>query len=172
MQAFSLASTASGSRPTSLPGTAAGSNSAGTPQSARGPTASNPFFDNIRQNIELAGSSTPTKPTAASSIPLVLPPAVRDHVDRLPLACLRTLAQRAISARDEVADELAQQFVDIERAEQKRLMGVMAHHAKESTSANAAFAFGITAGFEKGGKNRWADTATPLGAHTDAAAAA
>lgn len=55
------------------------------------------------------------------------------------------------------------QFYRIELAEQRRLMGVMEHHSKESgrfveegiTQASLTFPFSITAGVEKGAKNRW-----------------
>jgi hypothetical protein len=153
LQAFSLASTASASgskaKPMSmsLPPSAMGTHSAsGTPAPAA--RASNPFFDNIRQNIELARAA----PT--SRIALVLPPAVAARADALPLPGLRALARDTLADGDAVADELARQFVAIERAEQKRLMGVMAHHAKEAGTPDTSFAFGITAGFEKGQKNR------------------
>lgn len=55
------------------------------------------------------------------------------------------------------------QFYRIELAEQRRLMGVMEHHSKESgglaadgiTEASLNFPFSITAGVEKGAKNRF-----------------
>lgn len=53
-----------------------------------------------------------------------------------------------------LAQDLAAQFQAIEQAEQKRLNGVMMHHARESET-DLRFAFGITAGFEKGSKNRF-----------------
>jgi hypothetical protein len=69
---------------------------------------------------------------------------------------------------EEGTEALAMQFYRIELAEQRRLMGVMEHHSKESglsfpqpsTGANGSkplkFPFSITAGVEKGAKNRWA----------------
>lgn len=64
---------------------------------------------------------------------------------------------------EEGTEALAMQFYRIELAEQRRLMGVMEHHSKESgrfveegiTQASLTFPFSITAGVEKGAKNRW-----------------
>ena len=67
---------------------------------------------------------------------------------------------------EEGTEALAMQFYRIELAEQRRLMGVMEHHSKESgpsdsqptTAVNGSkplkFPFSITAGVEKGAKNR------------------
>lgn len=61
---------------------------------------------------------------------------------------------------EEGTEALAMQFYRIELAEQRRMMGVMEHHSKESGkfadtfSVGAAFPFSITAGVEKGAKNR------------------
>ncbi|KAG6820236.1 hypothetical protein H0H93_003599 [Arthromyces matolae] len=60
----------------------------------------------------------------------------------------------------EGAEALAAQFYRIELAEQRRLMGVMVHHSKESGHPPGAefvpdFPFSITAGVEKGAKNRY-----------------
>jgi hypothetical protein len=60
---------------------------------------------------------------------LFLPLAVRNGINELSVNSLRTLAQRALSDGDAVVDELAKQFLTIEKAEQKCLMGVMNHHA-------------------------------------------
>lgn len=83
---------------------------------------------------------------------------------------------------EEGTEALAMQFYKIELAEQKRLMGVMEHHSKESappppdtvesikrkgkgkgkkdkrraTTEPLEFPFSITAGVEKGAKNRYA----------------
>jgi hypothetical protein len=167
MQAFSLSSTAnpkgSGSTTLTLPGSANGGSANGA---VKGAPAANPFFDNIRQNIELSGRGAESGSQAggsssASRIPLILPTTVRNRVRDLPSSSLRHLAQQALSNSEATADELANQFTSIERAEQRRLMGVMSHHAKETGSSANDFAFGITAGFEKGGKNRLVDSAFP-----------
>ena len=92
-----------------------------------------------------------------------------------------------ISAADieEGTEALAMQFYKIELAEQKRLMGVMEHHSKESapnmvesikrkgkgrkekkraTTEPLEFPYSITAGVEKGGKNRCAHISTAFSA--------
>ena len=62
------------------------------------------------------------------------------------------------AAAAEGAEVLAMQFYKIELAEQRRLMSIMEHHARENAeddvSRTASFPFSITAGIEKGEKNR------------------
>ncbi|KAF9015392.1 hypothetical protein BDQ17DRAFT_1418467 [Cyathus striatus] len=146
--------------------------------------AINPFFDTIRQNVELSHGIT-------ERIPLRLPRRVRRRINDLPFTWLQHIAKRAAkvpplqhrpidscsSASEESEDDdgadpadveegseaLAMQFYRIELAEQRRLMGIMEHHSKESGLApstthlqpNIAFPFSITAGVEKGAKNRY-----------------
>jgi protein-tyrosine phosphatase len=63
---------------------------------------------------------------------------------------------------EEGKETLAMQFYKIEVAEQRRLMGIMEHHTRETmvvTSDMGAtppsnFPYSITAGVEKGAKNR------------------
>lgn len=164
--------------------------------------AANPFFDAIRQNTELSQGIT-------ERIPLRLPRRVRRRINDLPFQWLRDIARRSapkppsaseimdsdVSSDEETEDDgistadieegteaLAMQFYKIELAEQKRLMGVMEHHSKESappppdtvesikrkgkgkgkkdkrraTTEPLEFPFSITAGVEKGAKNRYA----------------
>ncbi|KAJ3713505.1 hypothetical protein C8R42DRAFT_684230, partial [Lentinula raphanica] len=108
----------------------------------------NPFFDTIRQNIELTQGIT-------ERIPLRLPKRVLKRINDLPFEWLREISRRAdrYFARHRSTDPapkhldppppdqtlleqgmeaLAQQFYHIELAEQKRLMGVMKHHSAES----------------------------------------
>ncbi|KAG6869029.1 hypothetical protein C0993_004702 [Termitomyces sp. T159_Od127] len=138
-----------------------------------------PFFDAVRQNLELSHGIT-------ERIPLRLPPRVRSRIADLPVPWLRDIARRAdripslalptrTSSRlrhdldpslsdssesepplavDQGTEALATQFYRIELAEQKRLMGVMHHHSKESVPGRN-FPFSITAGVEKGSKNRY-----------------
>ncbi|KAJ3751102.1 hypothetical protein DFH05DRAFT_1362894, partial [Lentinula detonsa] len=162
----------------------------------------NPFFDTIRQNIELTQGAT-------ERIPLRLPKRVRKRIDDLPFEWLREISRRAdVKLEDSLSSDehdstyktsnnlsqkhspsfldpalleegmeaLATQFYHIELAEQKRLMGVMKHHSAESgvvvTSQalisesdsdrgkgqkfpKAIFPYSITAGVEKGAKNRY-----------------
>jgi len=149
--------------------------------------AANPFFEAIRQNTELSQGIT-------ERIPLRLPRRVRRRISDLPFCWLQGIARRSatrpriateamdsdLSSEDESEDEinaadveegteaLAMQFYRIELAEQRRLLGVMEHHSKESgpTLSDPAldkakkapetpdFPFSITAGIEKGAKNR------------------
>jgi hypothetical protein len=195
--AFSLSST-----------TAAGA--AGTPSLIN---AANPFFDTIRQNVELSHGIT-------ERIPLRLPRRIHRRINDLPFRWLQDIARRSalrsspssssIESNSESSDDhesdpdsndpnveegaetLAMQFYRIELAEQRRLRTVMEHHARESevsayaaagqpytlgeggqgivsvparaiagaksappTPLQGAFPFSITAGVEKGAKNRW-----------------
>ena len=134
--------------------------------------AFNPFFDVVRQNIELTHGIT-------ERIPLNVSRRVRQRIQDLPFLWLQDIArhagtQRAESSADkpdsdtdgdinpavvaEGAEILAMQFYKIELAEQRRLMSIMEHHARENAeddvSSTASFPFSITAGIEKGEKNR------------------
>ena len=199
--AFSLSSTT----------VAGGASASGTPSFIN---AANPFFDTIRQNVELSHGIT-------ERIPLRLPRRVRRRISDLPFRWLQDIARRSalrpspssssIESDNESSDEphesdpdsndpdveegaetLAMQFYRIELAEQRRLRTVMEHHARESevsayaaagqpytlgkdgedivgvcahpigggaksappTPLQGAFPFSITAGVEKGAKNR------------------
>lgn len=141
--------------------------------------AFNPFFDAVRQNTELSHGIT-------ERIPLRLPRRVRRRIHQLPFPWLQDIARRAAnsprqrhaftdsssseSESDDAAnpadveegkEALAMQFFKIELSEQRRLMGIMEHHSRESGQASehpscsvAPFPFSITAGVEKGAKNR------------------
>ncbi|KAI6010169.1 hypothetical protein EDC04DRAFT_809914 [Pisolithus marmoratus] len=160
--------------------------------------AANPFFDAIRQNVELSQGIT-------ERIPLRLPRRVRRRVTDLPFAWLREIAHRSTVRRlplpsricgsesessdephasdpderdpevEEGTEALAMQFYRIELAEQRRLWTVMEHHSRENENATtgegtgrtpitktvpntphpSSFPFSITAGVEKGAKNRF-----------------
>ncbi|KAG1758025.1 hypothetical protein EDB19DRAFT_1623918 [Suillus lakei] len=162
--------------------TASATNAASrTPAAAN---AANPFFDTIRQNLELSQGIT-------ERIPLRLPRRVRRRINDLPFRWLQDIAGRSalrpsssspggtsIESGSESSDDphesdpdsndpdveegaetLAMQFYRIELAEQRRLRTVMEHHARESEvsayAAAGAFPFSITAGVEKGAKNRY-----------------
>ncbi|KAI0716182.1 hypothetical protein C8T65DRAFT_768879 [Cerioporus squamosus] len=60
--------------------------------------AFNPFFDNIRQNIELG--SRDTKGVAGEGIPLKLPRRVRRRVGELPFEWLRQIARKSRRSTD------------------------------------------------------------------------
>ncbi|KZV74761.1 phosphatases II [Peniophora sp. CONT] len=183
--------------------------------------ASNPFYDNVRQNLELSQGIT-------ERIPLKIGREAKARVHELPFAWLREIgrwaavdgegsdgetsassgeeetsgmedhqppqhvhfnAKEKLKAREgiaEGAEALAMQFYRIELGEQRRLMGVMEHHSRESGGPSQAepespttgkkdnkkqrrkkkkadkaalggeeFPFSITAGIEKGAKNRY-----------------
>ncbi|KAG9314716.1 hypothetical protein JVU11DRAFT_5525 [Chiua virens] len=181
------------------------------PSAAR---AANPFFDTIRQNVELSHGIT-------ERIPLRLPRRVRRRIHDLPFPWLQDIAHRSalrhrsasrhpgldtLESGSESSDDphtsdpdehdpnveegteaLAMQFYRIELAEQRRLRSIMEHHSKESqvpssvkpriavgadhvqgrvslpsgaksvpgTPYPTPFPFSITAGVEKGTKNRY-----------------
>ncbi|KAF9056400.1 hypothetical protein BJ165DRAFT_1433114 [Panaeolus papilionaceus] len=141
----------------------------------------NPFFDTIRQNTELSQGIT-------ERIPLRLPARVRRRISDLPFPWLQDIARKAAPALpsqksltdssdsepeetddtinttdvEEGKEVLAMQFFKIELAEQRRLMGVMEYHSRESgqltapfQQSSSPFPFSITAGVEKGAKNRY-----------------
>lgn len=149
----------------------------------------NPFFDNIRQNLELSHGGITER------IPLKLHPEILKRATELPswLGDLVKLSDK------ECSDHLAGQFYRIELGEQKRLQGVMDFHSKGSGAnftetaqedagerrqawykdraqdvaevrrcadggigtvplENHYFPFSITAGVERGSKNRYDDS--------------
>lgn len=121
--------------------------------------AANPFYDNIRQNIELSQGIT-------ERIPLRLSPTIVSRARELPFSWLRNIAKTA--GHDEGTEALAMQFYRIELGEQRRLQGIMTHHSMQSGIADEPttddtlqegkegkpFPYSIVAGVEKGTKNR------------------
>ncbi|CEH11788.1 Protein tyrosine phosphatase [Ceraceosorus bombacis] len=95
----------------------------GVNQGQRQPQASaNPFFDNIRQNRELAHGVTET-------VPLDIPRLSSAQRDALP-PFLQHLADLDPKTREQ---KLAEDFFNVERDEQQRLMQTMRKHAAESS---------------------------------------
>lgn len=84
--------------------------------------ACNPFFDNIRQCRELQHGIT-------ERIPLNLPELTPARKAVVPEFVLRL----ASLDDKERAEQLAQNFFEVEKAEQSRLMATMRQHASEST---------------------------------------
>lgn len=82
----------------------------------------NPFFDNIRQNRELQYGIT-------ERIPLELPDLSGPPQSVLPDFIVRLAAMDTTQR----AEFLAQNFFEVEKAEQARLMATMRQHAAEST---------------------------------------
>ncbi len=132
------------------------STDASTQSAAPGPSstrmvAANPFYDNIRQLSELSDGIT-------ERIPLILHHDTVSRIPELPFPWLREIASRGAA---ESAETLAMQFYKIELAEQRRLVGIMEEHSRQShlgISTLADFPFSITAGLEKGSKNRYGFT--------------
>ncbi|KAH6917160.1 protein-tyrosine-phosphatase [Coprinopsis sp. MPI-PUGE-AT-0042] len=130
-------------------------------QSTSSHQAANPFFDTIRQNVELSHGIT-------ERIPLRLPRRESPLLSVTP-ACFDSSSEESFdddagpdpAVVNDGAEALAMQFYRIELAEQRRLMGIMEHHSKESgsfgdqSSGQPVFPFSITAGVEKGAKNRY-----------------
>ena len=133
----------------------------------------NPFFDNIRQNLELSHGG------GREMISVELPKEAADRADELP----PWLAELARMPDEESAQRLAGEFYQVERGEQKRLQAVMNWHSNSSggmvgnsfegpqetnrkaqshlsawSSGNTVgqdyFPYSITAGVEQGSKNR------------------
>jgi len=82
----------------------------------------NPFFDNIRQNMELSHGGITDR------IPLGLPKEISSRASELPAF----LAPLAIMSDKDAADVLAKQFFQVELGEQKRLQAVMNWHTLDS----------------------------------------
>ncbi|KAF8633973.1 hypothetical protein AX15_001151 [Amanita polypyramis BW_CC] len=175
--AFTLSSTtlsSYGVSPSALPssGTCTAHPMVNRPSFSNHRHAFNPFFDVVRQNIELSHGIT-------EQIPLCLPRHVRHRISDLPFRWLQDIARRSATqswrvnssvdisdsegvdpaAVAEGAEALATQFYRIELAEQRRLMSVLEHHTKESgkdsVPSSISYPFSITAGIEKGDKNRY-----------------
>ncbi|KAL4069294.1 hypothetical protein J3A83DRAFT_4250288 [Scleroderma citrinum] len=132
--------------------------------------AANPFFDAIRQNVELSQGIT-------ERIPLRLPRRVRRRLNDLPFPWLCEITRRSAirnpspssrmpGSESESSDEphtsdpdehdpeveegteaLAMQFYRIELAEQRRLQTIMEHHSRESEVTASGKAY-----IQKGGK--------------------
>ena len=115
------------------------------------PVAANPFYDNIRQNVELSQG-------VDTRIPLLLPPEIIARKNDLPFKWLRDIVDNSI--KDKVGDTLAMQFYRVELGEQRRMQRVMDHHsvqngANGSPSGVDDYPYSITAGIEMGTKNRY-----------------
>ncbi|KAH7104335.1 protein-tyrosine phosphatase-like protein [Auriculariales sp. MPI-PUGE-AT-0066] len=163
MSAFQQSSTTGAARPAksieASSGTVGPSNSLGSPEVYATPgaaappattrvTASNPFFDNIRQNVELAQG-------VSERISLKLAPEMHARAKDIPFKWLRDIVNRS---EDEEAEVLAMQFYKIELGEQRRMQGVMDHHTKNAFATNLnEFPYSISAAIEKGTKNRYRD---------------
>ncbi|KDN45612.1 hypothetical protein K437DRAFT_268393 [Tilletiaria anomala UBC 951] len=102
----------------------------------------NPFFDNIRQNRELAHGVT-------EHIPLDVPVITQEEKDALPLFLKKLVDLPAV----ERAEVLAQNFFNIDRTEQDRLNATMRQHASESITDPRSSSAPISTGEKGGGSN-------------------
>jgi len=97
----------------------------------------NPFFSNIRQNIELSSGITET-------IPIRLPEFGFDK-SKIPAFMREVIGEGGKM-------KLAEAFHEIERIEQNRLQSLMLLNSNQATADSP---FSISAGMEKGTKNRY-----------------
>ncbi|WFD00241.1 protein-tyrosine-phosphatase [Malassezia yamatoensis] len=88
--------------------------------------ASNPFFDNIRQNLELACGIT-------DIVPLEVGQLTSEQLNALPLFLRKLLAMPS----ENRAKHLAELFFQIEKSEQDRLRNVMQTHSNEFTKSSS-----------------------------------
>lgn len=106
-------------------------------------SSANPFFGNIRQNMDLIGG--------VGQIPIKRPLGLTKDIE----ASLPTWLRRAIEEGDQ-GKTVAERFLQIEQAEQRRMQ--MALSGKviygDSTTQNDGQSF-LIAGIEKGTKNRY-----------------
>ena len=107
-------------------------------------TAANPFFGNIRQNMDLIGG--------VGQMPVKLPTGVKDiAVSELP-AWLRQVANK-----DDQGKAVADRFLGIEKAEQHRMQKALSCNVSYKTPNALSPEAVQIAGIEKGTKNRYKD---------------
>ena len=160
------------------PSTVVSQYSLSNPTTSNSHPACNPFFDTIRQNAELSHGITERIPLRLPrrvrrricDLPF---PWLQNIAHRAASTPSHHHNSSETTSEDSSGDyessaadieegkaSLAMQFFKIELAEQRRLMGVMEHHSNESGQPGQffpqgnPFPFSITAGVEKGAKNR------------------
>ena len=107
-------------------------------------TAANPFFGNIRQNMDLIGG--------VGQMPVKLPASLKDTaVAELP-AWLRQAANQ-----DDEGKAVADRFLGIEKAEQHRMQKALSCNVSYGTPNALSPEAVQIAGIEKGSKNRYKD---------------
>lgn len=107
------------------------------------PNAANPFFGNIRQNMDLIGG--------VGQIPLKLP----EIAAQLQIQSLPTWLRNASREQDGGA-QVADRFLHIEKSEQKRMQQALSGDVSYGTPAEELVHRTIAiAGLEKGSKNRY-----------------
>ena len=118
----------------------------------------NPFFSNIRQNMELSHGSIKER------FPIRLPSSSSCQVDMATGRVTKRQLRQGLSVvpawlrgmfnSNEGPRKLAELYEVIERTEQRRLQSVMAHHSKVTTNLEE-HPFSIVAGIEMGALNRY-----------------
>ena len=105
--------------------------------------AANPFFGNIRQNMDLIGG--------VGQMPVKHPEGMTRSVqEKMPQWLQR------VSAKDDSGKTVAEQFLAIEKREQKRMQEALSGQVSYGTPSGADPAKHIQiAGIEKGSKNRY-----------------
>jgi len=107
-------------------------------------TAANPFFGNIRQNMDLIGG--------VGQMPIKRPTAMTENImDELP-----TWIRKAADESD-MGKTVADRFLHIERAEQERMQKALSGHVHYGSPTIASPQSIQIAGIEKGTKNRYKD---------------
>ncbi|KAF3939714.1 hypothetical protein ABW19_dt0207277 [Dactylella cylindrospora] len=105
-------------------------------------TAANPFFSNIRQNMDLIGG--------VGEIPVKIPPYVVSEVRRAMPKWMREVL------KEDGAKKLADKFLRLEKAEQRRMQDALNMNVTyESPKTVRPPQSHILAGVEKGAKNRY-----------------
>lgn len=107
-------------------------------------SAANPFFSNIRQNMDLVGG--------VGQIDLKRPSEIDPHADAFLPAWLREAA-----AVDDHGKTVAAKFLHIEQDELSRMQKALSMRVSYGTPGTATERTVQIAGFEKGGKNRYSN---------------
>ncbi|OQE22378.1 hypothetical protein PENSTE_c010G02900 [Penicillium steckii] len=106
-------------------------------------SAANPFFGNIRQNMDLMGG--------VGQISLKLPESMSDSQQRN----LPPWLQKASDAKDQGLD-VSEKFLDLEKKELERMKQALSYNGTPAAAGGASKKYRV-AGIEKGTKNRYND---------------
>lgn len=105
-------------------------------------TSANPFFSNIRQNMDLIGGVG----QMTVKLPSSMTPAMESHLP----AWLRKATTSSNKGKD-----ISDRFLEIERAEQSRMQEALSGHVSYGSPNPDANKSIQIAGIEKGSKNRY-----------------
>ncbi|KAI8145040.1 protein-tyrosine phosphatase-like protein [Fennellomyces sp. T-0311] len=128
--------------------------------------AFNPFFSNIRQNMELSHGPIRERfpirlPRECTSVPetgLVNAshPRCLDGISRMDAGHLVVAKWLRETILDETGPKLlAEMYEKLERVEQRRLQNIMLYHSKHTSTNPSDFPLSIVAGIERGTLNRY-----------------